>query len=479
MSTIHRLFSFRTVNGLPVQLRFLLQQLEFTEQKAQILSTMTNVLIPLIVRNPYKLKMVRQLDRDLSVALLGSIHGDVMAELDRQGNRMATAHFMEYLAGKGITDSCIYTWLISYYASENRLRELTIFLRNNHLYSAATIGKWCEECSDPRITPVALITYEERKLDGDYIRVSNKFGYFLEQARYLLKRRSKNLWQRVLDRSNPKRDSLVRALLHLQVQDTPVSNFAHITMLLTVMGNTDLISQTQAIIHNLLKRSLRCNNDQIKSLQRFSVQCLVNSQLLENEIDQTYGDQLSTYDPTITGAVFVEGKMLELAKKMFVQGKYWRDAVHVQVQLSQGSQDFLAVKELAIMSGDPGLLAEVGKICLDNGQLNYAIQCFLDSKCFTYQEEICLLAQKDDANCEWNLLIRFLEGAQPIKKSGCIMVTLALAYGRAHRLADLDKLLTGGTGSAASPDADANLCRICVDSPKQNGICAMRSPSHL
>ncbi|XP_055344018.1 uncharacterized protein LOC129592086 isoform X2 [Paramacrobiotus metropolitanus] len=436
---LDRLVSFRMAKGFPVQLRFLLEQLELTDKRAQLLRIMTKVALPLLDRftGDIMLQLERQLDLDLNLELLRSIYRNVVVEMIRQDKRTAAVRFMGYLAKKGIPDAYIYTCLITYYASKNRLSELKSLLRDNQFYSAAVVGKWCEVSSDPRITPLALFIYEERELDDDFLRVTNKFGYFRQQAGYLLKRHSEVLWQRVLDaNSNPKRASLVK---------------------------TDLISHTQLLIRKLLRKGY--NNEQVRFLQRFSVQCLVNSQLPEGEIDKEYGEQLSTYDPLIVGAALAEGRLLELAKKMFVQGKCWRDAVHVQIQLSQNSKDFLTVKELACTSGDPGLLTEVGKICLDNGDLNYAIQCFLDAKCFLYHNEICLLAQKDDINCEWNLLIRFLESAQPPVKSSCITVTLALAYGRAHRLADLNKLVAGGTGSIGSPDA--NLCRICDDSPKR------------
>jgi clathrin heavy chain len=85
------------------------------------------------------------------------------------------------------------------------------FIRENAYYRPEVLGKFLEDI-DPNL---ALLCYSLAgtrgfpKCDEDLLRVSNNYGLFREQARYLIKEQNPDMWAIVLDDENPHRRFLI------------------------------------------------------------------------------------------------------------------------------------------------------------------------------------------------------------------------------------------------------------------------------
>lgn len=77
------------------------------------------------------------------------------------------------------------------------------FLKNNPYYDSIAVGKFCEE-RDPHL---AFTAYKRAwgQCDDELVAVTNKNGLFKLQAKYLVERKSPELWGQVLDHENEHR----------------------------------------------------------------------------------------------------------------------------------------------------------------------------------------------------------------------------------------------------------------------------------
>ncbi|XP_055336403.1 clathrin heavy chain-like isoform X2 [Paramacrobiotus metropolitanus] len=450
-SSLIQLVIYRLKNRLPVRLRPLLRELP---------GELESVLKYLLGLNDDLTILDVNFDIGLTAGMLQTVQDSILKELEQDQSQIAALRkFLEFLVAKGVTDPAVHSRLAKLYIERKHLEKLYPFLRNNKLYDAVAIGQWCEEQND---FSIALTIYEERNLSEHFIRVSGQLGSYRRQLSHLLKSRSENLWDKVLSADNRFRLDLLTTMLEMTEGDENAiyDVFEDVSVLVPVIGKTELISETQALIRKLFRKHYA--PEQVQFLQLWSLRSLLNGELSEEQMEIMYGEQLYSYDPGVVGSVLQEAGMLRIAKKVFIRGKCWNQAA--QLLSSQKDMDLGTMKELADLSRDPKMLAAVGLTYMKNGELVYALRYFVDAGCFTDYNWVCSMVHSDDAFAEWELLIQFLEGARSIAKDSCITVTLALAYGKTSRIQDLDRLMSGDL--EMSVPRDANACRICEDLPK-------------
>ncbi|XP_055329646.1 clathrin heavy chain 1-like isoform X2 [Paramacrobiotus metropolitanus] len=454
---IVKLVTYKISNGRPVRLDAILEKLPKKESKKQ-LCLVIDVLLNTVDANLASLEVKH--DLRLTVDMLQAAYPDVLRSLDEDAKWAAKIGFLEYLTGKGIPDETIHSQLVKLYIETMEEGEdLDRILRSNKLYDAAAVGQWCEQ---NRWLTKALMVYEQRQLSDDFIRISDYLEEFRRQFDYLLKLRSKVLWERVLTPFNERRWHLVNIMMD-RFEDgykASADDFEQLAVLIEALSETDLISEAQAFIHKLLIEAV--STEHIRFLQQHAVRCLLKSGYPAEEFRQRFDESLDTYDPCTVAEVLVQGGMLRLAKDILVKGKCWKEAA--QLVVAHKDEDLGDIKELAFQSRDPDLMSTVGESYLASGKLAPALQYLVEAGRFTKYKLVCSMVPLDNNFDEWELLIRFLEGALTITKDPSLSVTLALAYGKTNRMHDLQKLMTSEGGSRGAQDV--NCCRICEDHPK-------------
>jgi clathrin heavy chain len=142
--------------------------------------------------------------KSLLASVRGNIPVDQLVEHVEKRNRLKL--LLPYLEGKvneGSVDPNVHNALAKVYIDSNNNPEA--FLRDNTFYDAKSIGKYCEK-RDPYL---AFIAYEHGGCDAELIEVTNDNSMFKHQARYLVRRRDKDLWAIVLDPTNNHRRALI------------------------------------------------------------------------------------------------------------------------------------------------------------------------------------------------------------------------------------------------------------------------------
>ncbi|XP_055329827.1 uncharacterized protein LOC129582341 [Paramacrobiotus metropolitanus] len=346
------------------------------------------------------------LDLGLTVNMLQGVYPDVLQSVEEKGNRETKVSFLEYLVGKSVPDEGVHSQLVKMYIETMEGEKLEHMLKNDQLFDAVAVGQWCEE--NNWLTK-ALTVYEERRLSEDFIRLSGKLGVFKRQFNYLLKLRSRHMWETVLSPANGKRSYLVNIMVGQPEAgyEAASNDFEQLAVLIETMAETDLISETQTFIRRLLTKTV--NKDQLRFLQKHAVRSLLRSGYPTEKFQQLFGERLYTYDPCVVADVLVQGGMLRFAKDIPVRGKCWKEAA--QLVVANKNEGLGDIKQLAFLSRDPELLATVGEDYLASGDLVLALRYLVEAGRFTKYKLVCSLVPLDRKFAEWELLIRFLEGA--------------------------------------------------------------------
>ena len=172
-------------------------------------------------RTPQVLGALLDVDCEESIIknLLLSVKGplpvdQLVFETEKRNRLKLVLPWLELKLKEGNTDVFVYNAIAKIYIDTNNNAEA--FLKENQLYDAKEIGKYCEK-RDPYL---AFIAYERGNVDSELVRITNDNSMFKHQARYLVKRRNPELWASVLDVSNVHRRSLIDQVVGTALPET-------------------------------------------------------------------------------------------------------------------------------------------------------------------------------------------------------------------------------------------------------------------
>ncbi|CRK46130.1 hypothetical protein BN1723_019902, partial [Verticillium longisporum] len=103
----------------------------------------------------------------------------------------------------GMEQQAVYNALAKIYIDSNNNPEK--FLKENDKYDSLSVGKYCEK-RDPNL---AYIAYSKGQNDLELVNITNENSMYRAQARYLLERSDRELWDFVLSENNIHRRSVI------------------------------------------------------------------------------------------------------------------------------------------------------------------------------------------------------------------------------------------------------------------------------
>lgn len=145
--------------------------------------------------------------------LLNSIRAcpipDLVEEFDSRGRLRMLQNWLEARRDERIQEPSLHNALAKIYVDINQNPQ--DFLINNQYYDSKVVGKYCED----RNPDLAFIAYKRAwgECDEELIEVTNKNYLYRMQAKYLVERKDKQLWARVLDPENTHRKSVIDSVV--------------------------------------------------------------------------------------------------------------------------------------------------------------------------------------------------------------------------------------------------------------------------
>lgn len=131
--------------------------------------------------------------------------GRLCESVEKRNRLKMLRKFLEDRNNEGSDDHHVHNGLAKLYVDINNGPQT--FLNSNKFYDSDVVGAYCES-RDPHL---AFIAYKRAggACDQQLINVTNKNGFFKDQARYLVERQDLDLWETVLADTNEYRRQLI------------------------------------------------------------------------------------------------------------------------------------------------------------------------------------------------------------------------------------------------------------------------------
>ena len=381
-------------------------------------------------RTPQVIGGLLDVDCDEAVIknLLASVTGtfpidQLVDEVEKRNRLKLLLPWLNSKVEQGSTDHEVYNAIAKISIDSNNNPEA--FLKENNLYDPQVVGKYCEK-RDPYL---AYIAYAKGFCDDELIHITNENSMYKHQARYLVKRRDKELWIQVLNPESIHRRALIDQVVATAIPEatdpddvsTTVQAFIHMEL------HGPLLELLEKII---LEQSPFSDNRSLKSLMFLTA--------IKNDKGKVMGyvNKLDGYDVDAITKVAIDSGLYEEAFSIYQKHNMYAEAMNVLVEhMVSIDRGFSYANKI----NQPAVWSRLGKAQLDGLRVKEAIDSYIkaeDPSNFVEVIEIANRAGKHDD------LVRFLQMARKTAREPRVDTELAYAYAKTDRLHDMEEFLS-------------------------------------
>ncbi|KZT27788.1 clathrin heavy chain 1 [Neolentinus lepideus HHB14362 ss-1] len=366
-------------------------------------------------------------DESTIKTLLASVTGnfpidELVQEVEQRNRLKLILPWLEARVQSGSQDPAVFNALAKIYIDSNNNPEA--FLKENNLYDPLVVGKFCE-ARDPYL---AFIAYAKGFCDEELIHITNENSMFKQQARYLVKRRSPELWAQVLVPDNIHRRQLIDQIVATAVPESTDPDDVSITVKAFLSADLpiELIELLEKII---IEPSPFSDNKNLQNLLMLTAIRADKGKVVG------YINKLQNYDVGEIAKIATDHGLYEEAFVIFKKYEQHVNAINVLVEhivsLDRGV-------EYALKVNKPEVWSRLAKAQLDGLRIKDAIDSYIkaeDPSNFAEVIEIASHAGKYDD------LVRYLQMTRKSLREPKIDTELAYAYAKTDRLHDMEDFL--------------------------------------
>jgi clathrin heavy chain len=306
------------------------------------------------------------------------------------------------------------------------------FLTTNKHYDSLVVGKYCE-ARDPHL---AFIAYKRAwgTCDNELVDVTNKNGFFKDQARYLVERQNPELWAKVLDEKNEFRRPLIDQVVATALPESRVPEEVSNTVKAFMNANlpNELIELLERIIlHGPADGEFQTN----KNLQNLLILTAIKA---DKKRVMDYIKRLDNYDGPDIAKIAVSEQYKLYEEAFFIYKKFKKGAESILVLLENlGSIE--RATEFAEFWDQPETWSILGKAQLDAGMVREAIKSFLKSEDSAHYTEVITAAKHLEFFDE---LVSYLRMARGRVKEPVVDNEIIYCFAKTKKLADMEEFIT-------------------------------------
>jgi len=355
---------------------------------------------------------------------------ELVEEVEKRVRLSLLLQWLENRLHEGLEDTALHNALGKIYVDINNNPQH--FLQTNKFYDSKEVGAYCES-RDPLL---AFLAYKraDGSCDDELVAITNKHGFYKDQARYLVERMDEGLWEKVLSAENEHRRSVIDQVVATALPES--RNPDEISLAVRAFMAAELPNELIELLERIVlsgasDRTFRDN----KSLQNLLILTAIKAD--SNRV-AGYIDRLDNYDgPDIAKiAVSDQYKLYEegfLIYKKFTKGK---EAISVLLDLIQ---DMDRAAEFAIYLDEQDVWGLLGKAQLDTKDLTSAIESFLKADDAQHYEQVIA-----DANVsqEFEALIKYLIMARVKVRDRVVDNELIYAYAKTNNIAAMESFIS-------------------------------------
>ncbi|CAD7945130.1 unnamed protein product [Amoebophrya sp. A120] len=311
-------------------------------------------------------------------------------------------------------------------------RDPETFLKNNHFYDSKVVGKFCEE-RDPHL---AYTCYKRAfgQCDEELVAVTNKNGLFKLQAKYLVERKSPELWATVLgEEANQEfRRKTIDQTISSALPECTNPDEVSVTVKAFIAAelHSELIELLEKIV---LHRSEFANARNLQNLLILTAIRADPTRVMD------YINRLTSYNgPEIAKvALGPEYKLYEEAFVIYKKGEMHPEAMDV---LLLNIDSIERAAEYAARVNEPVVWSKLGKAYLESGAVAEAIDSYIKANDASDYMEVISVAERQN---KFEELVTFLKMARKSQKDQHLDSELVYSYAKIDNLADLEEFVSG------------------------------------
>lgn len=315
------------------------------------------------------------------------------------------------------------------------------FLHDNRHYDIKKIGAYAES-RDPHLAFTAY-KRDPGQCDDEIIELTNKNNLYRLQAKFLVERMSKELWERVLSPQNPHRSLVVEQVVSSALPESKnveeVSSTVHAFML------ADMPEELLGLLEKIVLHSNEFSS--IKKLQNLLIFTAMKTD--KNRV-MDYLTHLDNYEGTEVAKVALDPKYKLYEEAFYIYNKIKQpvDAVNVLLEkignIERGA-------EYAEKINNPEVWSVLGKAYLQKEQFDEAIDCFIKAKDTSTYEDLIILNRKKQ---KFDKLLEYFEMARQTKKEAVIDNEYIYCLAKLNKLPAIENFVNAANSADLAKTGD-------------------------
>eukprot|EP01083_Nonionella_stella_P182989 659971_1 len=358
---------------------------------------------------------------------------ELVSEVEGRVRLTLLLPWLETRFHEGLEDSALHNALAKIYIDINNNPQH--FLMTNKFYDSEVVGKYCES-RDPHM---AFICYKKAwgKCDAQLVSITNKHGFFKDQARYCVERQDEELWNLVLAEENEHRRSLIDQVVATALPESRKPEEVSATV--KAFMNADLPNELIELLERIvLSNSAEYNFRNNKNLQNLLILTAIKA-------DPTrvagYIDSLDNYDGPDLAKICISETYRLYEEGFLIYKKFDRGVEAINVLLYD-LKDIQRGQEFAAYWDKPEVWSILGRAQLDSELILEAIESFIRADDAQHYQDVIASVNKFGKIELFGELIKFLTMARSKVRDKAVDSELIYSYAKVEDLASLEKFIT-------------------------------------
>jgi len=396
----------------------------------------------------------------LSQLRTGFDNNDLVTQFQKRNKLRLLESWIEARVNESNQSPALHNALAMIYIDTNK--EPQNFLTNNPYYESKVVGKYAEEI-DPHL---AIIAYKKDwgNCDQELIDITNKYKLFRIQAKYLVERKEKELWESVLSEENPYRKDIIEQVVSSALPDSKNADEVVIAVqsFMEAKLNLELISLLEKIV---------LHSSEFSGYRKLQNLLIITAAESDKSRVMDYINRLDNYDADEIASVAL-GEEYQLYEEAFVIYKKVKKYVEAIDVLLNNIESIPRAAEFAERINEPPVWSRLGNAYLISNQVSEAIESFLKAKDPSYYAGVINSAQREE---KYDLLTQYLLMARQTTKDAMIDSELLYCFAKTGKNVDLENFLSNpnsadlpGTGDRCFRDKLYEAAKVIFVNLKNN-----------
>jgi len=358
---------------------------------------------------------------------------ELVDEVEKRVRLTLLLPWLEMRFNEGLEDAALHNALAKIYIDINNNPHH--FLTTNKFYDSEVVGKYCES-RDPHMS---FLCYKRAggACDKELVEITNKHGFFKDQARYCVERQDTELWNLVLSEENEHRRSLIDQVVATALPESRKPD--EVSSTVKAFMNADLPNELIELLERIvLSNSAEYNFRNNKNLQNLLILTAIKA-------DPTrvagYIDSLDNYDGPDLAKICIS-ETYKLYEEGFLIYKKFNRGVEAINVLLYDLKDIQRGQEFAAYWDKPQVWSILGRSQLDSDLIQESIESFLKADDAQHYQDVILAVNKYNKQELYEELIKFLSMARSKVRDKAVDSELIYSYAKVEDLAALEKFIS-------------------------------------